>query len=84
MTFMTQGMLNSIIPGLPSANTRNIKIPAAFNKGVAIAGDDMSEVITFTVDRYFDYVDLAGTKILVFSFANNVFFSCIIRSVFVL
>ena len=52
-------------PFVIDANTRNIKIPAAFNKGVAIAGDDMSEVITFTVDRYFDYVDLAGTKICI-------------------
>lgn len=48
-----------------NANTRLIKIPAAFAKGVAITGDDMSEVITFTVDRYFDYVDLAGTDICV-------------------
>lgn len=48
-----------------NANTRKIKIPAAFNNGVAIRGDDMSEVITFTIDRYFDYVDLAGTKICV-------------------
>ena len=48
-----------------NANTRAIKIPAAFAKGVAIAGDDMSEVITFTIDRYFDYVDLAGTNICV-------------------
>lgn len=47
------------------ANTRAIKIPNAFAKGVAVAGDDMSEVITFTIDRYFDYVDLAGTKICV-------------------
>ena len=48
-----------------NANTRSIKIPAAFAKGVAITGDDMSEVITFTIDRYFDYVDLAGTNICV-------------------
>ena len=48
-----------------NANTRAIKIPAAFAKGVAVVGDDMSEVITFTIDRYFDYVDLGGTDIYV-------------------
>ena len=48
-----------------NANTRKIKIPSAFTSHAAITGDDMSEVITFTVDRYFDYVDLAGTKICV-------------------
>lgn len=48
-----------------NANTRAIKIPNSFAKGVAIAGDDMSEIITFTIDRYFDYVDLAGTDIYV-------------------
>ena len=48
-----------------NANTRTIKIPSSFAKGVAVAGDDMSEVITFTIDRYFDYVDLAGTEICV-------------------
>ena len=48
-----------------NANTRAIKVPAAFAKGVAVVGDDMSEVITFTIDRYFDYVDLGGTDIYV-------------------
>lgn len=48
-----------------NANTRTISIPADFNKCAGVAGDDMCEIITFTVDRYFDYVDLATANICI-------------------
>lgn len=48
-----------------NANTRTISIPANFSKCAGVVGDDMCEIITFTVDRYFDYVDLATTNICV-------------------
>ena len=47
------------------ANTRAITIPPAFDKCAGVVGDDMCEIVTFTVDRYFDYVDLATTQICV-------------------
>lgn len=47
------------------ANTRTITIPPAFDKCAGVVGDDMCEIVTFTVDRYFDYVDLATTQICV-------------------
>lgn len=48
-----------------NANTRTIKIPAEFNKCASVVGDDMCEIITFTIDRYFDYVDLTDTDIAI-------------------
>lgn len=47
------------------ANSRSIKIPSDFIKCAGVTGDNMSEIITFTVDRYFDYVDLAETNVCV-------------------
>lgn len=47
------------------ANTRSIKIPAAFNKCAGVQNDNLCEIITFTVDRYFDYVDLERTSIAI-------------------
>ena len=47
------------------ANSRQIKIPADFAKCAGVTGDSMSEIVTFTVDRYFDYVDLARAQICV-------------------
>ena len=41
-----------------NANTREIKVPTPFKKGVAVQGDCGSEILVFTIDRYFDYVDL--------------------------
>lgn len=52
-------------PFVIDANARTISIPAAFNKCAGVVGDDMCEIITFTVDRYFDYVDLATAQICV-------------------
>ena len=46
------------------ANTRNIKIPASFSRnGVGVQGDEMAEVVYFTIDRYFDSMDLANDDI---------------------
>lgn len=47
------------------ANTRTIKVPASFSKCAGVVGDNMCEIITFTIDRYFDYVDLANAHICV-------------------
>ena len=47
------------------ANERTIKVPAAFNKCAGVQGDNLCEIITFTVDRYFDYVDLETTTIAI-------------------
>ena len=48
-----------------NANTRTINVPASFSKCAGVVGDNMCEIITFTIDRYFDYVDLANAKICV-------------------
>jgi hypothetical protein len=49
-----------------NANTRTISIPAIFSaNGVGLAGDAWAETLMFEIDRYFDYVDLATTKICV-------------------
>lgn len=48
-----------------NANTRTINIPSSFSKCAGVVGDNMSEIITFTIDRYFDYTDLANTHICV-------------------
>ena len=48
-----------------NANNRTITVPADFSKCAGVAGDAMCEIITFTIDRYFDYVDLANTHICI-------------------
>lgn len=49
-----------------NANTREIKVPASsFGKCAGVVGDNMCEIITFTIDRYFDYIDLANAHICV-------------------
>jgi hypothetical protein len=48
-----------------NANTRTIAVPASFSKCAGVVGDNMCEIITFTIDRYFDYVDLANARICV-------------------
>lgn len=42
------------------ANTRAITVPADFAKCAGVVGDNLCEIVTFTIDRYFDYKDLAG------------------------
>lgn len=46
-------------------NTRAISIPQNFAKTGAIQADQMAELIVFEVDRFFDYMDLANTRIYV-------------------
>ena len=45
------------------ANTREIKVPESFKKGAAVQTDHASEIIVFTIDRYFDYMDFSDTSI---------------------
>lgn len=46
-------------------NKREIKVPSSFNACASIQTDLLAETIVFTVDRYFDYMDLATTEIFV-------------------
>ena len=46
-------------------NSRSIKVPASFSACAGIQSDLLAETIVFTVDRYFDYMDLANTEIFV-------------------
>ena len=48
-----------------NANTREIKVPTAFKKGVAVQGDCGSEILVFTIDRYFDYMDLNNMDVYI-------------------
>ena len=41
-----------------NANTRTIKVPASFSKCASVQEDANAEMIVFTIDRYFDFVDL--------------------------
>ena len=44
-----------------NANTRAIKIPSNFSaNGVGVQGDETAEIIYFSIDRYFDHMDLAN------------------------
>lgn len=52
-------------PFVITANDRSISVPTNFSKCAGVVGDEMCEIITFTVDRYFDYVDLAETNICI-------------------
>ena len=52
-------------PFVINANDRTISIPSAFVKCAGVVGDDMCEIVTFTVDRYYDYVDLATANICI-------------------
>lgn len=42
-----------------NANTRNIQTPTEFSRnGVGVVGDELAEIIYFSIDRYFDITDL--------------------------
>ena len=44
-----------------NANTRAIKIPSSFSaNGVGVQGDETAEIVYFSIDRYFDHMDLAN------------------------
>ena len=47
------------------ANTRKIKIPDMFVNGIAVQGDEMAEILYFSIDRYFDAVDLYDREIYI-------------------
>lgn len=47
-----------------NADTRAISIPSTFARyGIGVQGDEMAEVVYFTIDRFFDSMDLAGNNI---------------------
>ena len=52
-------------PCVIDANTRQIKVPASFSKCAGVQNDHMAEMVTFVIDRYFDFVDLANMTIYV-------------------
>lgn len=44
-----------------NADARTITVPSTFARyGIGVQGDEMAEVVYFTVDRFFDSMDLAG------------------------
>lgn len=47
------------------ANTREIKVPPEFTKCSGVQSDNYAEIITFTINRYFDYKDLSNANIAV-------------------
>lgn len=46
-----------------NANTRKIDVPKEFKECGGVTNDNLCEIATFTIDRYFDYVDLANPKV---------------------
>lgn len=53
------------IPFKINGNTRTVTIPSEFVTCGAVKGDTNCEIATFTIDRYFDYTDLANTKVFI-------------------
>ena len=48
------------------ANTRQITVPADFQKnGVSVQGDQISEILYFKIDRFYDMEDLHGCDIFI-------------------
>ncbi len=58
-------------PFVINLNDRSITVPASFSKCASVQTDLLAETIVFVADRYFDYMDLANTKIYVQWIANN-------------
>ena len=52
-------------PCVINANERTITLPKTFATCGGVVGDTMCEIVTFIIDRYFDYVDLATTNICI-------------------
>lgn len=52
-------------PFVINANTRTINVPSDFEKCSGVQFDNYAEIITFTINRYFDYQDLANARIAV-------------------
>lgn len=48
------------------ANTRRIKVPQIFKEnGVSVEGDEVSEILFFEIDRFYDSTDLSQTNIII-------------------
>lgn len=47
------------------ANTRKITVPPAFANGISVQGDEIAEILYFSIDRYFDAVDLYDKEIYI-------------------
>ena len=52
-------------PFFIDANTREINVPTEFQTCSGVKSDNYAEIVTFTVDRYFDYKDLSDSTIAV-------------------
>lgn len=52
-------------PFVINLNTRTISVPSSFSKIAGVQNDQIAETIQFSVDRYFDAMDLANTEIWV-------------------
>ena len=50
-----------------NANTREITVPKAFQKGVTVQGDILAETLLFTIDRFFDAVDLGHESMNIYA-----------------
>ena len=49
-----------------NANTRKIDVPTDFvRNGIAVQGDELAEIVYFSIDRYFDTTDLYEKDILI-------------------
>ena len=49
------------------ANTRVITVPSEFKKnGISVKGDQIAETLYFSVDRYYDTIDLAGEDVQIY------------------
>lgn len=46
-------------------DTRTINVPDSFAKCASVQSDHLAEMVIFTADRYYDYMDLANTQIFV-------------------
>lgn len=46
-----------------NANTRKIIVPPSFANGASVVGDEIAEVIYFSIDRYFDTTDFFSEDI---------------------
>lgn len=47
------------------ANSRTIKIPSNFSQCSGVQSDNYAEIVTFIIDRYFDYKDLTTASVAV-------------------
>ena len=55
-----------------NANTRSIAVPTDFSKnGVGVVGDHAAEALEFSIDRYFDTLDLANATSIDVRWSNT-------------